>query len=154
MKIKLSKGELDFRIQFGTVPDGRRSTTLSAVMTWNYNGATTPLKTTVLCSLKDQFSRKMGRKLVLQKFLHNPIQSSSFLDRHRYATYNDGRRHSIPLAGAFMGGIFFGLPLALTRADRELLWKTICPEFHRKSNKRTHTKFAGTTHPPTKQPTP
>jgi len=100
MRVQLSSGEAKVRVFFGTHDDGRRTTT---VQIDRADG--THIERTALCSFKDQFSRRMGRKVALQRV---------FIPTGFYGVLSLALHALFPL-----------------KADRRALWQAICPDFYR-----------------------
>ena len=98
MKVKLSTGEAFIRVWFGD----RTTNIVVEVPGWSLATAC------VICSRKDNFSRKVGRKLVLNKLFYGSTHPIWNLSEKRLR---------------FIGGF--------SKEDRRVIWQAVCPEFHR-----------------------
>ena len=114
MFVKLSTGEAGVWVQFGAEPDGRRNTQI----TFEYQdrrdyGLSQQVRfaAKVCCSKRDNFCRRIGRKLALNKLLWG---------------HPNGPAHK------WTGTPYRSQPASwLTKEDRQTLWQAICPEFFR-----------------------
>ena len=103
MFVKLSTGEARVWVKFDVEPDGRRSTQI----TFEYADGSARFPAKVRCSKRDNFCRRTGRKMALNKLLWDHPLGQQY---HPY--WGEDR-----------------LPSWLNKADRRILWQAVCPEF-------------------------
>ena len=107
MFVKLSTGEARVWVKFDVQDDGRRSTQIT--FEYQDKGTYAPrgkFIAIVLCSKQDNFCRRTGRKMALNKLLWDHPTGPTF---------------------ASIDGKHF--PSWLKKEDRKILWKAVCPEF-------------------------
>ena len=102
MFVNLSTGKAKVWVKFDVEPDGRRSTQI----TFEYADGSARFPAKVRCSKRDNFCRRTGRKMALNKLLWDNPNGKTLC--------------------SFTTGF---LPSWLNKADRRILWKAVCPEF-------------------------
>jgi len=127
MRVQLSSGEAKVRVFFGTHDDGRRTTTIQIDQA---DG--THIERVALCSKRDQFNRRVGRKVALQRVLE-PVPAHPDPGPGGIIQLNDKEFHAVCHTGhltlsELLNRAVFTFPL---KADRHALWQAVCPDFYR-----------------------